>query len=206
MIENLLHMLEMTAVLTYISFGVLKVSADSTVTINWYLLTYYILGITIIINIFNYLSDSGRNIAAAITTALLIMVLIFYSYRWFPTSITPPTICSKSGTPSAAPSCEPWPPIVNMCPDYMVLWKDDSGTNYCYDVNDTYSMKTYSGAGLTTNIRINGAPGQSAYKHSDLKKLLTTTASIITSDQKGKYLRWEGVWDGLTVNANNFPY
>ena len=206
MIQNLLHMLEMSSVLTYMSFGVLKVGADNSVTIHWYLLAYYVLGIMVIINVFNLLWDSGKRIAAAISAALLIMVFIFYSYRWFPSSVTSSSTCSGSGTPSAAPSCGPWPPIVNMCPDYMVLWKDSAGTNYCYDVNDTYSMKTYSGAGLTTGLTINGAPGQSAYKHSDLKTNLTSSSSTIRADVKGAYLRWEGVLDGLTVNTGKFPY
>jgi hypothetical protein len=205
MIQNLLHMLEMSSVLTYMSFGVLKVGADNSVTIHWYLLAYYVLGIMVIINVFNLLWDSGKRIAAAISAALLIMVFIFYSYRWFPSSITT-SESTCSGTPSAAPSCGPWPPIVNMCPDYMVLWKDSAGTNYCYDVNDTYSMKTYSGSGLTTGLTINGAPGQSAYKHSDLKTNLTSSSSTIRADEKGAYLRWEGVLDGLTVNAGKFPY
>jgi hypothetical protein len=206
-------MLEMTAVLTYISFGILEVGADNVVTINWYLLAYYVLGIMVIINVFNFLWDSGKRIAAAISAALLIMVFIFYSYRWFPSSSPTSSSSTCSGTPSAAPSCGPWPPIVNMCPDYMVLWKDTvSNINYCYDVNNTYLIKSYSGApapstsGLTNGLTINGVPGQSAYKLSDLKTNLTSSTSSIRRDDKGKYLRWEGVLDGLSLNAENFPY
>lgn len=178
---------------------------DKVVKINWYLLTYYVLGIMIIISIFNFLWESGRHIAAGITVVLLVMVFIFYSYRWFDPTITSSDTCNT--TTSAAPACGPWPPIVNMCPDYMVLWKDTSGTSYCYDVHDTYSMKIHNGAGLTQSLTINNVPGQSAYKTSDLNNYFRegTNLGVITEDPSGKYLRWEGVWDGLILSPGKLP-
>ena len=84
-------------------------------------------------------------------------------------------------------------------------------------------MQTYQGAQLTKDLIINGATGQSAYKvvaagnrvaptvsaaaatpgAFPLYTLFKTNASLITSDNVGKYLRWEGVWDGYMLNADN---
>ena len=153
---------------------------------------------------------------------LLLAVFVFFWLRWFnprngvsDVQTSGAGKCSDGQPPPQPPACE-WPPIVNMCPDFMVAWQDTSKNIYCYDVNDVYGMKTYSGAGQKSGLTINGTSGQCAYliqnsskntsaaQLSDDKKGLRWPfandilgdISKIVSDSKGVMLRWEGVLEG----------
>jgi hypothetical protein len=149
---------------------------------------------------------------------LLILIFIFYGLRWFPDG-------NLNGT---KPPVKAWPPIVNMCPDFMVSWKDlDTGKLYCYDANNVYGLQTaLSSPPLAGNLIINRRVGQSAYLIKDpsqgakppatlaadiatapyfplAKKMTDSSSDVLTTT--AKYLRWEGVWDGHTLNATRIP-
>ena len=86
-------------------------------------------------------------------------------------------------------------------------------------------MKSYNNAGMTTGLTINNVTGQSAYLIKNPSQntgatslstdsgntrwpflgLLTTNLATMTNDPFGKYLRWEGVWDGSTLTVANAP-
>ena len=157
----------------------------------------------------------GQMVGAMILLALLLLVFVFYGLRWFRAG-------RLQGTETAKGS---WPPIVNMCPDFMVSYTDTTGKVYCYDVTNTYGLKTYNGAGLTTGLTINNSPNQSAFlmmnpnKNQNATTLKTDVATIasdyrwptlrnlltIAQDPQGKYLKWEGVWDGRSSTPENAP-
>ena len=157
----------------------------------------------------SFLYKRDQSIAAMIALVLLILVFVFYGLRWFPGG-------NLNGT---KPAGGPWPPIVNMCPDFMASHVD-SATNkvYCYDAANIYNMKTATAgtagtAGLAaTSPTINGAT-QAAYLLQDptatnknpLKTTLRNGASTLTQDSNGKYVRWEGVWDGRSVTTDRIP-
>jgi hypothetical protein len=151
---------------------------------------------------------------------LILSVFIFYGMRWFPGG-------NLNGT---KPKNLPWPPIVNMCPDFMVSWTDKARNNkvYCYDSNNMYGLQTAAiGPPLVTGLTIGAATGQSGYLIKDplqngskapanlaadsasspfwpLAKMLSTTASNVLTPT-AKYMRWEGVWDGGQLKANKIP-
>ncbi len=167
----------------------------------------------------------GQNTGAILTVILLLLIFIFYGLRWFSGG----ELKGSQRNPGA------WPPIVNMCPDFLVAWTDPSTKKvYCYDAANVYGAKqaTSSGAGtvagLTTGLTINGLSGQSAYliKNPDLNPsaaslredkgtnprwpLLNTLGSspqTITGDTTygGRFLRWEGVMDGRQINPAAAP-
>lgn len=157
----------------------------------------------------SFLYKRGQSVAAMIALVLLILVFVFYGLRWFPGG-------NLNGT---KPSGGVWPPIVNMCPDFMASHVD-SATNkvYCYDAANIYNMKsaTAGTAGLaTTSPTINGV-SQAAYLVQDpgastgtdknpLKTTLKSGASTLTQDPNGKYVRWEGVWDGRSLTTDRIP-
>ncbi len=165
-----------------------------------------------------FLYKRGQTIAAMILLILLILIFIFYGLRWFPDG-------NLNGT---KPPAKAWPPIVNMCPDFMVSWKDlDTGKLYCYDANNVYGLQTaLSSPPLAGNLIINRRVGQSAYLIKDpsqgakppatlaadiatapyfplAKKLTDSSSDVLTTT--AKYLRWEGVWDGHTLNSTRIP-
>lgn len=155
----------------------------------------------------SFLYKRGQSLAAMIALVLLILVFIFYGLRWFPGG-------NLNGT---KPSGGPWPPIVNMCPDFMASHVD-SATNkvYCYDAANIYNMKsaTAGTAGLAMTSPIINGVSQAAYLLQDptsstnknpLKTTLKNGASTLTQDSNGKYVRWEGVWDGRSVTTDRIP-
>ena len=153
----------------------------------------------------SFLYKRNQTIAAMIALVLLILVFVFYGLRWFPGG-------SLNGT---KPAGGPWPPIVNMCPDFMASFVDSSNIVYCYDAANTYNMKTATAgrAGLAATSPIINGVSQAAYllqnpagtDKNPLKTTLKNGASTLTQDSNGKYIRWEGVWDGRSVTTDRIP-
>jgi hypothetical protein len=82
----------------------------------------------------------------------------------------------------------------------MVAYTKPEGGVLCYDVNNTYEMKKATGAALMSGLTINGVGGQSAHTSGlDLVTTIKNSPTTISSDPLGKYLRWEGVFNGRTL-------
>jgi hypothetical protein len=153
----------------------------------------------------SFLYKRNQSIAAMITLVLLLLVFILYGLRWFPGG-------NLNGT---KPVAVPWPPIVNLCPDFMVSWKDGSKV-YCYDAANIYSLKTITNNNLESQKTINGVQGQSAIllqnasgttpqTKNPLQNILKTNPSAITGDRYTSLIRWEGVWDGRLTTPDRIP-
>lgn len=174
------------------------------------------------------LYNRQQTIAALVALVLLIAVFAFYGLRWF-----------KGGVlKGSEEKTDAWPPIVNMCPDFMVTYKNTDGNTYCFDINNTYNAKTYSGSSTAngfTGITISGVTnaqgymirnaattGDNAPRAKDAQRLKEDTstpykfplASTLKNDAQaivgntrpsGKWLRWEGVWDGRSLTPDNAP-
>ena len=192
-------MLEEMSTAQYLSFGILKVGGDNaTLEINWYLVLYYVVCILIGVNVAGSLHNRGQPIAGIISILLLIMIFIFFGLRWFSTPDSKKdSKCPDPNNPSTSGTCPTFPPSINLCPDFMVAYTGPAGKVLCYDVNNTYEMKKATGALLLTDQTINGVGGQSAHTSGlDLVNTITNNQSSITGHLLGKYLRWEGVFDG----------
>jgi hypothetical protein len=129
-----------------------------------------------------------QTIAAMLALVLLIFVFIFFGLRWFP-----------SGTLNGTGRKPQWPPIVNVCPDFMVAWTSSDGKAYCYDANNVYNLQTAGtnrSTGLTTKVAGLGDGNQSAY---EIKTLIKDIPTASASDTGG-FLRWEGKWNGSGAN------
>jgi hypothetical protein len=164
-----------------------------------------------------FLYKRGQTIGALVVLVLLILIFIFYGLRWFP----------SGNLNGSTPSSDAWPPIVNMCPDFMVSWTDTTTPDkvYCYDANNVYDLRTATAMGpLEAGLTINGVSGQSAYLIKDpskskvasieadsptspyfplAKKLTVAPNDVLTT--AAKFLRWEGVWDGQNLKADKIP-
>lgn len=193
---------------SYLSLGLVKVGVNDTWELDWYLVLYYIVCILIAANLGGWLWNRGQAVAAVLSLALLLLVYIFFGLRWFSTPDTGSSSCgSGGGDPNAGvPATNPFPPSINLCPDFMVAYTEPSGRILCYDVNDTYVMKKGTGGGLITGLTVNGVGGQSGYVRKDPTQSgasrypILTNLSSLSSDPLGKYLRWEGVYNGTTVD------
>jgi hypothetical protein len=186
-----------------LTLGVITVDSAGRYSFNLNLFLYYVVDLAILISVSSFLASRDQIIAAVLTSILLTFVFYFYYLRFFNAknnlfTNNVPDICAPS---DPVPVCDGWPPIVNMCPDFMVAWKDpSSGLVYCYDDKNTYNMKTYNGAGLK-NVSINGVQ-QSAYLQSDLVSIIKGGATVLKGDSLGQYLTWEGVWQAEPSKAS----
>lgn len=127
----------------------------------------------------------GQTAAAGIFFAGMIIVLFFFGFRWFTASGE--TTASQAG---------PWPPVVNMCPDYLTLYTMD-GAPVCIDT-----------VGVSSGLKKWTGPTQTG---DDFKFNLFTTASgddrvqKLCNECKTKQVTWEGVYDGSVCIGNEPP-
>ena len=163
---------------------------------DFWLIAYILLCVVIGGYSVSTLYKRSQTIGAMITLVLLILIFTFYGLRWFQGG-------NLKGTTKGN---VPWPPIVNMCPDFMVAWKNTDGRMYCYDAGNVYGLKSNNDSNLISSLTINGISGQTAYKIKGITKDETTLKSNfenIIRASPGNSIRWEGVWDGQTANSKN---
>jgi hypothetical protein len=161
-----------------------------------------------------------QSTAAMISLVFLILVFTFYGLRWFKDG----SLKGSTADPKA-----PWPPIVNMCPDFLVSWTDPNTKYiYCYDAANVYGLKTATDSTpffVGQKLTINGVPGQSAFliKNPNANKNATSLRMdpdgkrwpllgayskdirSITNMTNGQFIRWEGVWDGSSSTPDAAP-
>jgi hypothetical protein len=218
------------AVVTYFSLGALRVDIDGKWRPNYWLIAYYVLCILIMANLASFFWGRGQSLAAMAIVPMLLLLFVMFGIRWNwfmekapPGKTAADDACANAISPIQSPNT-PYPPIVNMCPDFMTAWKDSTNDKiYCYDANNTYNMKTYNGAGLKTNLTINGLSGQSAYLLFDPSKnieatnpttddgghrwplyaLIENNFATLSNDPQGKYLKWEGI---IQSSGNRYDF
>jgi hypothetical protein len=142
-----------------------------------------------------------QTVASMLVLVLLILVFIFFGLRWFPGG-------NLNGT---KPAKVPWPPIVNMCPDFMVTTTVD-GKVYCYDSNNVYNLKEVQSP-TAPLVKMDATKPETAYLIKDpnapttnpLKDAFKNTLSTLLTSSDAKFLRWEGVWDGYSATPDNAP-
>jgi len=98
-----------------------------------------------------------------------------------------------------------WPPSINICPDYLSLYKSTTGQHYCVDtvgVSPGQSLKYYNpntAAGQstpTTQMQFN--------LHLDISDNNDRRDAIV-ADCKTYGLTFEGIWDGGKTYNNTIP-
>ena len=176
---------------------------------DFWVIAYILLCVCLGGGIVTILMRRQQTIASMLVLVLIILVFIFFGLRWFPGG-------NLNGT---KPAKVPWPPIVNMCPDFMVTWTAADNKVYCYDANNVYNLKAVAAAAatapLTSGLNISGTASESAYLIKDtsgateatkypLKTAFKNTLSSLLAGD-AKYLRWEGVWDGYSSTPDNIP-
>ena len=175
---------------------------------DFYLVVYILLSIITGVSLYAFLYNRGQNIGAMILFVLLIAVFAFFGLRWFEKGKLKGTVADPSGN---------WPPIVNICPDFMATTKpgpsdtSNSGDTFCVDINDMYNLGT-SPSGPYMSF-INSAnetkygfkiydSGTGVTDRYPLHTALKSTLSTLTGRA---VVRWEGVYDGRTVNTGRAP-
>ena len=202
-VQNLSLVLEMDTVTGLIIFGLVFIVIVSNVgkfKLNWNILLYLLVSILIVMNVVQFLISRGQTTAAGLSAVLILFVIYFYYVKFFTSTIPAPASSTSSASSTTCPgapapetcACEGWPPIVNMCPDFMAAWKGGDGETYCYDDKNTYGLRT-SGTHDMPNTDAKG------YLQSDL-------VNLIKGDLKDKKITWEGVLGGSPTDCiQNIP-
>ncbi len=113
-----------------------------------------------------------------------ILVCVFYGLRWF-----------NGNTAKPLGYAGKWPPIINACPDYLSVYTNSQGKQYCVD---------YVGfAKQALNVLPTGSTDSALINYPDSKanaipfsKMLSTPQKCVICQTTG--LTWEGIWDGQT--------
>lgn len=174
---------------------------------DFWVILYSLICVVIGGGVVAFLSKRNQSIGAMIALVLLLLVFILFGLRWFP----------GGNLNGSQPKAGAWPPIVNMCPDFMASWKDASTNKiYCYDAANIYGLKTGVSATGFESKTINNLPTQSALLiqnpagttesgKNPFKNNLVTNSASFTGNSATSIVRWEGVWDGRIVTASKIP-
>jgi hypothetical protein len=173
-----------------------------TATINWYLVLYVVCSLVFLFYGTNSVYSTGqiRGVMFGIGSAL---VLIYFGLRWF-------------ASPDDSTASE-WPPVINMCPDYLTYIPNVGGSPACVDMLGV-STRGSTNSGTTTptlqKVRPSDIPNLTRtvdkvflYTSSDIKAANTANdkekITTICNACQGAGITWEGVYDGDTCVALN---
>lgn len=152
-------------------------------------IAYTLLSIFVIGGGGSYLIRMDRSTAGAIFILGSLCISIFYGLRWF----------TKSELKGSGVS-GPWPPSINVCPDYFEKSVDTSGNIICNDTRLLYGKNSLSF--IPNQYTVNGK------NHSFISVLSESgpmsPADINTLITANPDLRWEGIWDGQRMSGKTF--
>lgn len=157
-------------------------------------IAYIFVAIAIILGVFSQLNNSGRTWSAIVSLVLLILIFVFYGQRWFEGT------SGKFSSPRGA-----WPPIINMCPDYLVYFKHSSGVDTCVDmlgVSSNSSLSQWNDTDTSTppdlqssNSYISGSNAK-YFKHIYKPGLNAAELKVLCDKAMEAGLKWEGITNG----------
>jgi hypothetical protein len=150
---------------------------------DYYFIAYVFLCIVVGLFGFTTLNNSGRMWSAILVLILFILIFIFYGLRWF------------TGTTSVFSYKGSWPPIINMCPDYLVYYKNGA-TDTCIDLvgvnNSAGRLQAWSKEELNNPPQAADKYFNYVYKPGMKPDELTTLCK--QAQEAG--LTWEGITNG----------
>lgn len=135
---------------------------------------------------------SGRIVSSLLFFIGVLALVIYFGTRWF----------NGTNQKSIQPSIGNWPPAINVCPDFLSLYKT-SNQYYCVDTVGVAPNKEGAIAVFTTDSGIEPAEKYRFKLHLD--KEGTDRTKALCDEAKSKYVTWEGVWDGSTCMGGSPP-
>lgn len=148
------------------------------------------------------LFSTGRTIAAGLYLLGMIALETYFGTRWF-------TLTGNKVSTSGS-----WPPSINVCPDYLSLYKDTDGTNYCVDTigitNSSLSTTPFQPAKFSADGTYRPITDQQKrtgiifqlYKDKTGEDRMN---SLKTQLKTMPGVTWEGVWDGIALLGGTPP-
>jgi hypothetical protein len=152
----------------------------------WYIL-YIFIAVGICLGGMVVLIQSQRTLGGFLFLVGAILIFVFYGLRWFSGDALRPTKFSSTT----------WPPVINMCPDFLSLYNTGNG-KACVDLIGV------SNAGISKFVDPSNAsnPQYVFNLHSNLKGAARLKA--LCQECKDKKVTWEGIYDGLSCQDPSF--
>jgi hypothetical protein len=152
-------------------------------------IAYIFVCIALCLGVFTQLFNSGRLWTGIICLVLFLLIFVFYGIRWFRGD---KSVFSYSGS---------WPPIINMCPDYLVYFKRPLGNNRTEDTCVDLSGVAKGGSSLkqwTQDDNPQNPPGDDDKYFKYVFKTGADDARMKLLCQKTMEagLTWEGITNG----------
>lgn len=145
-------------------------------------IAYIFLSIVIILGGVYTLHSMQRPYSAVMCLLLFILVIVFFGLRWF------------KGTRAKSTYTGTWPPLINMCPDYLVYF-NHNGIDTCIDISGVNrsggSFKAWTSEDTPQN-----PPSDPAKYFPHVYKRGGETTDILCQATKRAGLTWEGISDG----------
>ena len=189
--------------------------------IGFSLIVYILVSVVLGGAIVSKFNSTGQRIAAMISLVFLILIFTFFGLRWF-----------EGGQVKGSEKKGAWPPIINMCPDYLTAVEGTTGTGaseksgtFCVDMKGIYPNVPNtvdvipSGSSSSVKGFMIKYPSTTTKAFTSLKedanlpkgserwpllRMIGQELHMITQGD-GKYVRWEGVWDGRSATAERAP-
>ena len=177
-------------------------NSESLVRMDYWFIAYIVICICMGGGAVSYMYNRDQTLGAMILLVLVIAIFAFFGLRWF-----------KDGTlKGSGASNVQWPPIVNLCPDYMAAVQGvaTSGTTtpvntYCTDPSGLYA----TGALPDTFYPLNSNTSSKGILIKDGTIGAATfpqkAAKTITDISSDRSVRWEGVYNGQTFSTVLMP-
>ncbi len=152
---------------------------------DFLLIAYVLVVIALTVGLFFLNFSSGKPILAAISSLGVLGAAILFGLRWFPGGTF------SIGTPVAKQG-DKWPPVLNVCPDYLSYVKVNN-TAYCYDPIGV-SRRNGTTSGMNKSDGSSTDVGSLFNLHAD--KSGEPRISALVEECKKKGVLWEGVYNG----------
>jgi hypothetical protein len=155
-----------------------------SIAINYSLLAYILAVIIVVMTTLSSLYSSERLIAAIASFILFILIFTFFGLRWF-----------KYGLASTGTYSGNYPAVINTCPDYLSVYKND-GRTVCVDT---------VGIALTGSSLKTLTAGATPTSNNFFTNIYTPGSTQAQMDAmavaaKAAGLSWEGITDDLYKN------
>jgi hypothetical protein len=151
--------------------------------VNWFMIVYIVGSIIGLVYGTNKVYATGQTRGVLFAIGALI-VLVYFGLRWFGNRIRLP---------------RNWPPVINMCPDYLTYVSSAPGCVDMLGVSRSSSGITKTKQSEVASIRKGNMQKLFEYTSEDVAAAKTVEDLKQICDRcRSAGVTWEGVWDGDT--------
>lgn len=140
-----------------------------------------------------YFYSGGQGITAMLYLFGTIAALVYFGFRWF----------TAAGDLTSATATN-WPPVINVCPDFLSLYKGPGATSAYICVDTIGVADQRAPTALRKFTPGSGEPTADQTFSLSVSSNDSDRITALCAESKNKGVKWEGVFDGITC-LNNLP-